>query len=87
MLYNKYKNEGLIFVGISLDSPLSATSFVEAKGITFPIVTADRQVQSDYGGIKWIPTTFVVDREGYIFKKFVGPKSTKAWEDIIESLL
>ena len=87
MLYNKYKDKGLLFVGMSLADPESASSFVAAKGITFPIVTATRKVASDYGGIQWIPTTFVIDREGYISERFVGPKSTKAWEDVIENLL
>lgn len=86
-IYNKYKNKGFVIVGVALDPPADSSAFVKAKGLTFPVVTATRQVVSRYGGIKWIPTTFVIDKDGYMFKKIVGPQSTKTWEDIIEGLL
>lgn len=87
MLYNEYKDKGLLFVGVSLANPISASAFAEEKGLTFPIVTGTKRVTSLYGGIQWIPTTFIIDREGYIDKKFVGPQSTGAWKRAIEKLL
>ncbi|MFC1570263.1 peroxiredoxin family protein [Candidatus Omnitrophota bacterium] len=86
-LYNEYKDKGVLFVGVSLASPLDTSTFVKEKGLTFPIVTGTREVTSKYGGIQWIPTTFMIDRDGYIDKKLVGPQSTGAWKRDIEKLL
>ena len=37
--------------------------------------------------ITGIPTTFIIDREGYIRQKYVGPRSEKVFLKDIEPLL
>ena len=46
--------------------------------INYPIVKGDENVVYSFGGIKSIPTTFVLDREGKVIEKFQGfvPKET-----------
>jgi peroxiredoxin len=40
-------------------------------GIQYPIIIADDEVLKNYG-ISPIPTTYLIDREGYISSKWVG---------------
>ncbi len=88
-LYKEYKGQGLEVVGISLDrgGVKVVKSFVEKNEITYPVVIGNQKVAEDYGGIRGIPTTFVIDRQGYIVKKFVGYRDKKVFESIIQQLL
>ena len=72
-LKNTYGDKGFEIIGISVDSDKSAfVNFARERGINYPIVYADDAVQSSYGGIRGIPTTFFIDREGRIAEKIVG---------------
>jgi len=65
-LYSKYKKDGFQMLGISVDQGgLGAVlPFMKEYGINYPIVLADNDVVSAYGGIRGIPTTFVIDKQG-----------------------
>jgi len=88
-LHREYEGKGLVVIGISLDSTGAASvkSFIEDNGISYPILMGDRDVQASYGGIRSIPTTFVIDRKGHIVKKFVGYQSKEVFEDLVKKLL
>jgi cytochrome c biogenesis protein CcmG/thiol:disulfide interchange protein DsbE len=66
-------------IGISLDSFTrggatkdKVSPFMKEKGINYPIVVGDQQVAQLYGGIRSIPTSFVIDKEGYIVSYYQG---------------
>ena len=88
-LYEEYKGKGLEVIGIALDQGGVSVvrPFVEKNGITYPILIGNRKVTADYGGIRGIPTTFVIDRMGRIVEKFVGYRDKKVFEDSIQGLL
>ncbi|RKY41457.1 MAG: hypothetical protein DRP85_06270 [Candidatus Makaraimicrobium thalassicum] len=88
-LYEEYKGKGLVIVGVALDRGGTAVvrSFTEAGGITYPIVIGDQRIASTYGGIRGIPTTFVIDRQGRIVEKFVGYRGREVFESLIRKLL
>ena len=88
-LYDKYKDKGLVVIGISMDriSPAQIGSFVKANGMTYPVLVATQDVIDSYGGIKDIPTTFVISRKGRIIKKFVGYQSKEVFEGLVKKLL
>lgn len=75
----------LVVVGISLDaiSRGGATAddvvpFMEEFGINYPIVKGDMNVTQQFGGVQSIPTSFVIDRRGFVIARHVGlvPKET-----------
>ena len=72
-LYKAYRTRGLEIIGVSLDtgSREGVRKFAISMGIQYPIILADDEVLKDYG-ISPIPTTYLIDREGYISKKWVG---------------
>ncbi|PIP15397.1 MAG: hypothetical protein COX46_06010 [bacterium (Candidatus Ratteibacteria) CG23_combo_of_CG06-09_8_20_14_all_48_7] len=75
--YQRYTSQGIELLGISVDDDESSLrQFVQASKINYPVAW-DRsgRVSSLYGGIRSIPTTFVIDRKGVIRKKFVGSLS------------
>jgi len=88
-LYDEYKNKGLEVIGVSLDSnPEKALPpFIEEYDINYTMLVSDRGVTDSYGGVRSIPTTFVIDREGRIRKKYIGYRDKNVFEKDIEELL
>lgn len=86
-LINKYQNKGLEILGVTLTSgpPSRIKQFADRMGINYTLLTdisgnESQMVTSLYGKatgrpISGIPTTFIIDREGYIVKKYIGPRS------------
>ncbi len=73
-LYDKYKdNPEIAFVMISLDSKRSkAEKFIAKKEFTLPVYFPNASRIPKVYESKGIPTTFVLDKEGYIAYKKVG---------------
>jgi peroxiredoxin len=85
----RYRARGLEFVGLSVDAggARDVRPFAEEQGVNYPMLIADERVANSYGGIVGIPTSFVIDRQGKIVKRFVGYTDPKVWESTLESLL
>lgn len=90
-LQEAYRDQGIVFVGISLDQGSGAedkvSKFMQAQGINYPVVMGDVEVQEAFGGIPSIPTTFVVDREGNLVNRKVGYKPASYFEAVFAELL
>ena len=74
-VYKKYKDKGLILLGISLDEGSDAIKKVKAFkdkfNLTYPILMGDQKVARDYF-IRGIPTTYVMDEDLIISGKYEG---------------
>lgn len=88
-LYNQYKGQGLEIVGVALDQGGSRTvkSFAEDFGMNYPVLIGNQEIANAYGGIRGIPTTFIIDRKGNIVEKFVGYRDKEVFESAIKELL
>ena len=88
-LYNKYKNKGLVIIGVSLDrgDVERVKRFCRNKGVNYPVVIGNYEVTKSYGGIRYIPTTFIIDKNRNIVKKFIGYTSIDTFESEIKNLL
>lgn len=67
------------------DTPENAKKFLDELGNPFDAVGGDGngRVSIDFG-VYGVPETFVVDKNGVIAFKFVGPMSVKAMETVVK---
>lgn len=88
-LYAAYRPNGLEVVGISLDQGGQEVvrPFVKEYQVNYPIVMGDSRVVQAYGGIRGIPTTFLIDKKGQIARRYVGYHSKETFEQQIQLLL
>ncbi|MHC4560475.1 MAG: peroxiredoxin family protein [Planctomycetota bacterium] len=88
-IHEQYKDKGFAMVGISTDRKGVGIvrSFAQKNRINYPILMADGRVQAAYGGIRAIPTTFVIDSAGIIRHQYVGYRDKSVFETAIKALL
>ena len=88
-LHDKYQARGLEIVGISVDEddPHAVQSFVKTTGIDYPIVMATQDTIESYGPMDAIPTTFVIDRDGRIYRVHRGMVTYDEIESAIKGVL
>jgi peroxiredoxin len=71
-LHEEFGGKGLVVLGINNEDPEKVASFTEEKGLTFRTLSdASGKAFSAYG-VKGIPTTVLIDREGVVQNIFVG---------------
>lgn len=72
--YQRYKAQGVVFLGVDIvtDTWDDAMAFVGEFGITYPMVRDDTGNITEAYQITSLPTTYFIDREGIIRKKYIG---------------
>ncbi len=98
-LMDKYGNDGLEIIGVTLTSgsPDKIQTFADKWKINYTLLTdiegnETQIVTSKYGKatgerINGIPTTFIIDRDGYIRQRYVGPRSEEIFYKDLEPYL
>ena len=90
-LHEKYKDAGFEVVGVALDlgGEKVVKPFVEKYSIDYTNYIGNHEIAMKYGGLRGIPTTFVLTKEGRIFRKYVGvpPNPRGTFENDIRTLL
>ena len=88
-VYNTYKSKGFEIVGIALDEEgwSKVAPYIEKVKMNYPVVLGSAKVVQQYGGIEAIPTTFIIDKNGYIADSQVGLLSKELLEKALKSLL
>ena len=90
-LYRDFSSKGVEILGISMDSgdPGEVRRFMRRHRIKYPVAVGARSVADDFGGVRAIPTTFIVDQQGEIVKRYDGfrPSYMKETRRTIEELL
>lgn len=81
--------EGFAVLGLSVDEGGSkiVKKLVDKEQINYPVLMADRSTANDFGGIAGIPTSFLVNRQGNVVKKYPGYVPHKLLERDIKALL
>jgi thiol-disulfide isomerase/thioredoxin len=89
-LFEEYKDNGVRIVGITTVSPHDEIA-PKAKeyGMKYTILVGDDAVVDGFGGIIGWPTTFVLTKDGTIYKKYVGalPDKEARIKNDIDTLL
>ena len=98
-LHAKYQKDGLKIVGITITSGSAKNilEFMNDWDMEYTVLTdidnnETQKVTSDYGRaigkpITGIPTTLIIDQEGYIVKGYIGPRSEEVFYKDLHPLL
>jgi len=91
-LKKKYSGQPFAVIGVDLDRRVSKEgikSFLKSHNINYTIVMgmSDPSVLDRFGGIPAIPTTFIIDKNGYIRQKLVGYHQLDVFDNIVKTLL
>ena len=98
-LYDEYNDDGLEIIGVAIQSGTSENikRFSDYYNINYPILTDIDGYESakafyDYGrvtgvGTRAVPTTFLIDRDGYIVKTYRGARPGKVFYNDLQPYL
>ena len=73
--YNKYKGQGLEFVAVAMqyDRADYVVNFTETRKLPFTVaLDSGGDIARKFGDVTLTPTTFVIDKNGKIIKRYVG---------------
>ena len=88
-VYDRKNAEGFTIVGISTDAAGRAhvARYLREHGISYPVAMASAGVVRDFGGVRALPTSFLLDREGRVRHEVRGFFAELALEQAVERLL
>ena len=73
-LQQQFSNDIFSVVGLSVDEGGAdvVAKLVKKRSINYPVLMADDVTARNFGGVVGIPTTFLVNKEGNVVKKYPG---------------
>ena len=85
----RYGAQGLDVVGVSLDDDgwPAIKSFTNGVPVAYSLTLGTDGVSTEFGGVKELPATFVIDRDGVIAAHMTGPLREGTYDQLIERLL
>lgn len=90
-LNDDLQNKDAIIIGISIDRDDDAltlvSNFAKEKNIHYPIIIDNGDLEKAFGGIRGIPTTFFVNKNGEIKKKLIGSQSKETFANELNAVL
>ncbi|EXI93020.1 MAG: Thiol-disulfide oxidoreductase ResA [Candidatus Accumulibacter sp. BA-94] len=87
-IYRQYRDRGLVILAINVAQPLETVrAFVQKLDISYEVLL-DRQgaVMRQYQ-VMGLPVTFIVDRQGAIRTRIIGPSAPEVFAQAIAGLL
>jgi len=86
--YNKYKDQGVVVIGVSLDDTADTLrEYAPKKQMNYPILLMRDAFDDAYGPILGVPISFFIGRDGKISRKHFGPVTKDDIDREIKALL
>ncbi len=89
-VYSEYKDQGFVILGVlANDTPTKDQlhAFMTEYKMTYPVLFSNEQIESAFGSVWALPTSFLVGRDGKVCAKQLGPASREDVERAIKQLL
>lgn len=88
--YNKFKGQGLEFIAVAMDydPPNYVLNFTETRKLPFKVaMDTSGAIAKSFGDVALTPTTFVIDKQGKIIKRYVGEPEFPALHALLQKEL
>jgi peroxiredoxin len=88
--YNKYKGQGLEFVAVAMsyDPPNYVLNYAQTRSLPFKVALDTKGTLAlAFGDVKMTPTTYVIDKQGKIIKRYLGEPDWTALHQLLEKEL
>ncbi|QAU33207.1 TlpA disulfide reductase family protein [Janthinobacterium sp. 17J80-10] len=88
--YKKYQGRGLEFVAVAMsyDPPNYVVNFVQTRQLPFKVaLDVEGKLAKSFGDVQLTPTTFVIDKDGHIVKRYLGEPDWKGLHALLEQSL
>ncbi len=88
-IYKKYGKQKFAILAISLDrnGPPAVRTLMKKIKIDYPVAMGNRRIRADFGNIRGLPTTFVINPQWQIFRVHRGYVPKAVLEKSIQELL
>jgi cytochrome c biogenesis protein CcmG/thiol:disulfide interchange protein DsbE len=83
-LSESYDPDEFTMVGIVLESGERGEilDFIDEKSITYPNLLGDDDSKESFGPFLGFPTKYLIDREGFVIKRYMGPGGDQLSRDV-----
>ncbi|KNH07659.1 Thiol:disulfide interchange protein tlpA [Candidatus Burkholderia brachyanthoides] len=87
--YNTFKGRGLEFVAVAMnyDVPMYVNNYAQTRNLPFKVAMDDGSAAKKFGNVQLTPTTFVVDKDGKILKRYVGEPTFAELDQLLDKAL
>ena len=73
-LYTKMPKDKFQMIALfNNDNPEAVKNFIAKLGITIPMLSDENNFAGTKYGLTGVPETFIIDKQGIIREKFIGP--------------
>ena len=90
-LYRRMKGRDFEMLAVSIDreGKQVVQPFAVKYGLTFPVLLDPDSKTSRPYGLTGVPETFIIDKNGVIIKKIIGPQNwiRKEWLDYFDHII
>jgi peroxiredoxin len=77
-----------VAVAMSYDTPAFVNRFAQSRQLPFKVsIDVTGSAAKAWGEVRLTPTTYLVDKNGHVVKRFVGPPEFDALHQLIDELL
>ncbi len=88
-MYERHRDRGFVLAGFSVDraGPEVVAAFARERHISYPMAIVDGRVLGALGGVQGYPTSFLIDKQGRVRHRVVGPIAGVSLELAVRRLL
>lgn len=87
--YQRFKGQGLEFVAVAMnyDPPMYVANYAQTRQLPFKVALDDGSSAKLFGNVQLTPTTFVIDKDGKILKRYVGAPQFAELDQLLQKAL